>query len=81
MGISHYIELSLSDMQKDEPILVVASYFWSDALNAFMFGDGPVAPSLLDVYMLTGLDITSSVSLFHLESVNKHKPDTRGMMN
>lgn len=62
-------------------MLAAASYFWSDALNAFMFGDGPIAPSLLDVYMLTGLDITSSTCPFLLKAVNKHILDTRSMMN
>ena len=44
-------------MIKNEPMLVSASYFWSDALNAFLFGHGPMTPTLLDILMLTGLNI------------------------
>jgi len=38
-------------------MLVLASYFWSDALNAFMFDHGPMTPTLLNVLMLTALNI------------------------
>lgn len=34
------ITLSLSSMERNESMLVAASYFWSDALNAFLFGHG-----------------------------------------
>ena len=45
-------------------------YFWSDALNCFLFGHGPMTPTLLDVVMITGLDITSpSPSAFRLPKV------------
>src|SRR6185312_11876392 len=33
--------------------------FWSDALNCFLFGHGPMTPTLLDGTMITGLDIGS----------------------
>jgi len=39
---------------------MAASYFWSDTLNAFVFGHGPASPTLADVLMLTGLDISSA---------------------
>ena len=32
-------------------------FFWSNALNALLFGHGPMTPTLLDVIMLTGLNI------------------------
>ena len=35
--------------------------FWSNALNAFIFGHGPMTITLADVYMLTGLRITRSL--------------------
>ncbi|KAK1668666.1 hypothetical protein QYE76_056825 [Lolium multiflorum] len=44
---------------KNENILKTIGYFWSDALNCFMFGHGPMTPTLLDVAMITGLDIAS----------------------
>src|SRR6185312_11117800 len=58
--ISQCLNLSLSEMVKNEPMLASASYFWSDAINAFLFGHGPMTPTLLDVMMLTSLNITVS---------------------
>jgi hypothetical protein len=51
-------------MSRNESLLIVASYFWSDALNAFLFGHGPMAPTLADVLLLTGLNVSSSDTLF-----------------
>jgi hypothetical protein len=39
----------------------VACHFWSNGVNAFLFGHGPMSPTLADVYMITSLDITGSV--------------------
>jgi len=47
-------------MDRNESLLIVASYFWSDTLNAFVFGHGPASPTLADVLMLNGLDISSA---------------------
>jgi hypothetical protein len=41
--------------------LIAACHFWSNGVNAFLFGHGPMSPTLADVYMITGLDITGSV--------------------
>ena len=41
-------------------MMIVASYFWSDTLNAFVLGHGPASPTLADVLMLTGLDISTA---------------------
>ena len=49
-------------MHRNESLLIAASYFWSDTLNAFVFGHGPASPTLADVAMLTGLDISSADS-------------------
>jgi len=46
-------------MERNESLLIAASYFWSDTLNAFVFGHGPASPTLADVLMLTGLDIST----------------------
>ena len=40
-------------------MLISTSFFWSDAINAFLFGNGPMTPTLLDVMMLIGLNITT----------------------
>jgi hypothetical protein len=45
-------------MKKNKPLLIVASYFWSDAINGFIFGHGLMTITLADIFMLTGLNIT-----------------------
>ena len=59
LNIADALNLSLSPLDKDENLLKTISYFWSDALNCFLFGHGPMTPTLLDVTMITGLDIGS----------------------
>jgi hypothetical protein len=60
----------LSPLEKNENILKTIGYFWSDALNCFLFGHGPMTPTLMDVMMLTGLDIVlPSPSAFKLPEV------------
>nr|BAX25153.1 aminotransferase-like [Oryza meyeriana var. granulata] len=71
--IGHCINLSLADMERNEPLLASASYFWSDALNAFLFGHGPMTPTLLDVTMLTCLDTTSYIDPFKLRFKPAHR--------
>jgi hypothetical protein len=62
--------LSLSPLEKNENLLKTIGYFWSDALNCFLFGYGPMTPTLLDVVMITGLDISSSCpSAYRLSKV------------
>jgi hypothetical protein len=60
LGISTALSLSLSPLEKDENLLITIGYFSSDALNCFIFGHGPMTPTLMDVVMITGLDISSS---------------------
>jgi len=47
-------------MQKNESMIIAAAYFWSDTTNTFMFGHGPATPTLADIHMLTGLDISTA---------------------
>jgi hypothetical protein len=54
------IRLSIAKMQKNESMMIAAAYFWSDTTNTFMLGHGPATPTLADVYMLTGLDISTA---------------------
>lgn len=60
------INLSLADMERSEPLLIVASYLWSNTMNAFLFSHEPMTPTLADVLMLTGLNISGPVTPFHL---------------
>jgi hypothetical protein len=70
IGIADALSSSLSPLEKNENLLKTVGYFWSDALNCFLFGHGPMTPTLMDVMMLTGLDIASpSPSAFKLPEV------------
>jgi hypothetical protein len=70
IGIVDALSLLLSPLDKNENLLKTIGYFWSDALNYFMFGHSPMTPILMDVVMITGLDITSpSPSAYKLSEV------------
>ena len=60
--LSQCLTLSLSGMERNDSLLVAASYFWSNTLNAFVFGHGPMTITLGDVYMLTGLRLQDQCS-------------------
>ena len=64
-------------MVKNELMLASASYFWSDAINGFLFGHGPMTPTLLDVMMLTGLNITAPDRSFNFLDKASFKIETR----
>jgi hypothetical protein len=61
LRIAQCLELSLAETPKNEDLLIAACHFWSNGVNAFLFGHGPMSPTLADVYMITGLDISGSV--------------------
>lgn len=77
MGIAKCLSLSLADMPKNESMLSVATYFWSDTLNSFIFGQGPMTPTVLYIKMLTGLDITSSANPISLKIKSEYKIKTK----
>jgi hypothetical protein len=60
LRIAHCLELSLAETPKNEDLLIAACHFWSNDVNAFPFGHGPMSPTLVDVYMITGLHLTGS---------------------
>ena len=64
-------------MERNEALLISASYFWSDAVNAFLFGHGPMTITLADIFMLTGLRVTGSVSPYEL--INKRSKKLHNM--
>ena len=76
--ISQCLNLSLF-IVKNEPMLKSASFFWSDAINAFLFGHGPMTLTLLDVMMLTGLNITASDRAFNFLDPASFKIKTRAI--
>jgi len=60
-------------MERNDSLLIAASYFLSNALNAFIFGHGPMTITLADVYMLTGLRITGSMQPYDYLSAGSKK--------
>ena len=71
--LNHCLTLSLSGMERNDSLLIYASYFWSNALNAFVFGHGPMTITLADVYMLTGLRTTRSMQPYEYLSAGSKK--------
>jgi hypothetical protein len=61
LRIAQCLELSLAETPKNEDLLIAACHFWLNGVNAFLFGLGPVSPTLADVYMIAGLAISGSV--------------------
>ena len=66
-------------MDRNESKLIAASHFWLDTLNAFLFGHGPMTPTLADVLMLTGLNISAPNSPFDLLSKPSHRLMTKNV--
>jgi len=66
-------------MNRYESLLIAASYFWSDTLNAFLVGHGPASPTLADVLMLTGLDIASADDSHLYDRKPECKVETRNI--
>nr|AAX96272.1 hypothetical protein LOC_Os11g25660 [Oryza sativa Japonica Group]ABA93375.1 hypothetical protein LOC_Os11g25660 [Oryza sativa Japonica Group] len=60
IGIGQELDLTIVNSAKDEPLMATASYFWSNTINAFLFNQGPMTPTLIDITMITGLDTTES---------------------
>jgi hypothetical protein len=70
IGIADALSLSLSPLDKNENLLKGIGYFWSDALNCFLFGHSLMTPTLMDMVMITGLDIASpNPSAYNLPEV------------
>ena len=60
-------------MERNDSLLIFASYYWSNTLNAFVFGHGPMTITLADIYMLTGLRIIGSMQPYDFLSVRSKK--------
>jgi hypothetical protein len=72
-GIAHCLNLSLGNPVVNSSLLSVVCYFLSDALNAFVFGHGLMTLTLLDAFLLTDLDVTSSTNPGDIQIVPHHK--------
>lgn len=75
--IGQCLTLSLSEMEKNKSLLIAASHFWSDAINVFLFKHGLMTPTLADVLMLTGLNISASDQASSLLVKPTHKLQTK----
>jgi hypothetical protein len=72
------LELSLAETPKNEDLLIAACHFWSNGINAFLFCHDPMSPTLADVYMITGLDISGSVHPLGFQRFHKtNRSETR----
>ena len=71
--LNQCLTLSLSGMERNDLLLIFASYFWSNALNTFVFDHGPMTITLADVYMLTGLRITGTMQPYEYLSAGSKK--------
>ena len=71
--LNQCLTLSLFEMERNDSLLISASYFWSNALNAFIFGHGPMTITLADVYMLTGLRTTRSMQPYEYLSAGSKR--------
>ena len=59
-------------MKKNEPQLMSASYFWPDAINAFIFCHGLMTVTLADVFMLSILNIIGLLTPYDLLNKGSH---------
>jgi len=66
-------------MHQAVQLLIAASYVWSDTLNAFVFGHGSASPTLADVLMLTGLDVSTAHSSHIFDTTPSAKVETRAI--
>ena len=69
----------MADMEKNESMMIAASYFCSDTLNAFIFGHSPTFPTLADVVMLTGLEVATANDGGIFNCKTKYKVETRNI--
>ncbi len=51
--------------------MAAATYFWSNTINAFLFNQGPMTSTLIDITMITGLDVTSSANPMGMNTKNQ----------
>jgi hypothetical protein len=73
LRIAQCLELSLAETPKNENLLIAACHFWSNGVNAFLFGHYPMSPTLADVYMMTGLDNSGPMYPFQYKGSTRQK--------
>jgi hypothetical protein len=73
LRIAQCLELSRAETPKNENLLITACHFWSNGVNAFLFGHGQMSPTLADVYMMTGLDVTGFMYPYKYKSSGRQR--------
>ena len=73
------IRLFIVDMLKNESMMIAAAYVWSDTINTFIFGYGLATPTLANVYMLMGLDISTADDPLAYNRRAEYKVNTRNI--
>nr|AAQ56319.1 hypothetical protein OSJNBa0079I01.32 [Oryza sativa Japonica Group]AAQ56334.1 hypothetical protein OSJNBa0095C12.23 [Oryza sativa Japonica Group]BAD31328.1 aminotransferase-like protein [Oryza sativa Japonica Group]BAD31520.1 aminotransferase-like protein [Oryza sativa Japonica Group] len=71
IGIGQALALTTANSAKDEPLMAAVTYFWSNTINSFLFNQGPMTPTLIDITMITGLDVTSSANPMSMNTKNQ----------
>nr|BAD01423.1 hypothetical protein [Oryza sativa Japonica Group] len=71
--------LANPDLAKDEPLMAAATYFWSNIINAFLFNQGPMTPTLIDITMIIGLDVTSLANPMSMNTKNQFDFKTKSI--
>nr|CAD39931.2 OSJNBa0091C12.9 [Oryza sativa Japonica Group] len=79
IGIGQALALTIANSAKDEPLIAAATYFSSNTINAFLLNQGPMTPTLIDITMITGLDVTSSANPTSLNTKNQYDFKTKSI--
>ncbi len=79
IGIGQALALTIANSAKDEPLMTAATYFWSNTINAFLFNQGPMTPTLIDITMITGLDVTLSAHPMIMNTKNQFDFKTKSI--
>ncbi|BAD68140.1 aminotransferase-like protein [Oryza sativa Japonica Group] len=69
----------IANSAKDEPLMAAATYFWSNTINAFLFNQEPMTLTLIDITMITGLDVTSSGNPMNMNTKNQFDFKTKSI--
>ncbi|BAD82628.1 aminotransferase-like protein [Oryza sativa Japonica Group] len=79
IGIGQALALTIANSAKDEPLMATATYFWSNTINAFLFNQGPMTPTLIDIIMIIGLDVISSANPMSMNTKNQFDFKTKSI--
>nr|AAL77158.1 Putative polyprotein [Oryza sativa Japonica Group]AAP53496.1 transposon protein, putative, unclassified [Oryza sativa Japonica Group] len=79
IGIGQALALTIANSAKDEPLMAAPTYVWSNTINAFLFNQGPMTSTLVDITMITGLDVTSSANPMSLNTKNQYDFRTKSI--